>query len=69
VWAYRSLPKSAIGLSHFSLVHGIEAVSPIELMIPSLRVLQARKKGNENDVFLVERCEDLEGLDEKREEA
>jgi len=46
----------------------IEAVSPTELMIPSLRVLQARKRGNEKDVFLAERCENLEGLDENREE-
>lgn len=38
-------------------------------MIPSLRVMQMRKKENEKEVFTEERCEDLEGLDEKREEA
>ena len=38
-------------------------------MMPSLRVMQARKKEKEKEVFVVERCKDLEGLDEKRKEA
>ena len=38
-------------------------------MMPSLRVMQARKKEKEKEVFVAERCEDLEGLDEKRKEA
>ena len=38
-------------------------------MISSLRVLHAQKKGIEKDVFLAESCKNLEGLDEKREEA
>ena len=38
-------------------------------MIPSLRVIQTRKKEYEKVVFTAERCKDLEGLDEKREEA
>ena len=40
-----------------------------EVMMPSLRVMQARKKEKEKEVFVAERCEDLEGLDEKRKEA
>ena len=43
-------------------------MSPVEV-IPSLRVIQMRKKEKEKEVFMVERFEDLEGLDEKREEA
>ena len=39
LWAYRSSPKFAIGFSHFSLVYRIEAISPVKLMIPSLRVM------------------------------
>ena len=31
--------------------------------------MQTRKKEKEKEVFAVERCENLEGLDEKREEA
>ena len=38
-------------------------------MMPSLRVMQARKKEKEKEVFVAKRCEDLEGLDEKRKEA
>ena len=44
-------------------------ISPVEVMTPSLRVMQAQKKGKEKEIFMVERCEDLEGTDEKREEA
>ena len=68
-WAYCSSLKSATGVSPFSLVYGTEAVNPAELMTPSLRVLQAQKEENKKDLFLAERCEDLEGLYEKREEA
>ena len=38
-------------------------------MIPSLRVMQTRKKEKEKEIYMAEMCEDLEGLDEKREEA
>ena len=31
--------------------------------------MQTREKEKEGEVFAAERCEDLEGLDEKREEA
>ena len=44
-------------------------MSLVEVMIPSLRVMQARKKEKEKEVFAVESCEDLERVDEKREEA
>ena len=38
-------------------------------VIPSLRVIQMRKKEKEKEVFMAERFEDLEGLDKKRKEA
>jgi len=44
-------------------------MSPAEVMIPSLRVMQAQKKEKKKGVFAAERCKDLEGLDEKREKA
>jgi len=69
LWAYWSSPKSTTGFSPFSLVYRIEAISPVELMIHSLKVMQKRKKEKEKEVFVAERCEDLEGLDEKKEEA
>ena len=69
LWAYRNSPKSATGFSPFSLVYGTEVVSPAEVMTPSLRVMQMREKEKEEEVFVVDRCKNLEGLDEKREKA
>ena len=69
LWAYRKSPKSATGFSPFSLVYGTEVVSPAEVMTPSLRIMQIQGKEKEEEVFVAERCEDLEGLDERREEA
>ena len=43
-------------------------MSPTKVITPSLRIMQARKREKEKEVFVAERCEDLEGLDEKREE-
>ena len=69
LWAYRNSPKSATGFSHFSLVYGTKVVSPAEIMTPSLRVMQTQEKEKEEEVFAAKMCEDLEGLDEKREKA
>ena len=44
-------------------------MSLAKVVTPSLRVMQMREKEKEKRVFTVERCEDLEGLDEKREKA
>ena len=69
LWAYRKSPKSATSFSPFSLVYGTEVVSPAEIMTPSLRVMQMQEKEKEGEVFAAERFENLEELDEKREEA
>jgi len=37
LWAYRTTIKTAIGFTPFHLVHGTEAVLPIECEIPTLR--------------------------------
>ena len=39
LWAYRTNVKTAIGFSPFQLVHGVEAVTPIECEIPSLKIV------------------------------
>ena len=69
LWASRNSPKSATCFSPFSLGYGTEVVSPAEVMTPSLRVMQMREKEKEEEVFAANKCEDLEGLDEKREKA
>ena len=38
LWAYRTNVKIATGFSPFQLVHGVEAVTPIECEIPSLKI-------------------------------
>ena len=69
LWAYRNSTKSATGFSPFSLVYGTVVMSLAEVMTPSLRVMQVWKKEKEKEIFMAKRCENLEGLDEKREEA
>ena len=69
LWAYRNSPKSTTGFSPFSLVYGTKVMSPTEVMTPSLSVMQMREKEKEKEVFAAERYEDVEGLDERREEA
>ncbi|XP_075670118.1 uncharacterized protein LOC142639866 [Castanea sativa] len=69
LWAYKNSPKSTTRLSPFSLVYGTEVMSPIKVMIHSLRVMQMKENEKEKEVFAAERYEDVEGLDEKREEA
>ena len=44
-------------------------MNPAEVITPSLRVMQMWKKENEKEVFATEWCEDLKGLDEKKEKA
>ena len=38
LWAYRSNVKTAMGFSPFRLVHGVEAITPIECEIMSLKI-------------------------------
>ncbi|XP_077228519.1 uncharacterized protein LOC143861476 [Tasmannia lanceolata] len=39
LWAYRTSVRTSTGATPFSLTYGMEAVLPIELKIPSLRIL------------------------------
>ncbi|XP_052481148.1 uncharacterized protein LOC128035446 [Gossypium raimondii] len=43
LYAYRTFVRTSTGATPFSLVYGIEAVLPIEVEIPSLRVLMETK--------------------------
>ncbi|CAL9024138.1 unnamed protein product, partial [Prunus brigantina] len=38
LWAYRTSPRSATGFSPYSLVYGSDAISPVEITIPTARV-------------------------------
>ena len=66
LWAYQNSSKTATGLSPFSLVYGTEAISPIELLVPTPRVVH----GQETDVDATTCAEikttNLETLEETR---
>ena len=63
LWAYRTNKKTATGFSPFQLVYGVEAVTPIECEIPSLKIsIHVLPDTTE----LEERLVHLEHLDEQR---
>ena len=61
IWAYRVAYKTSIGTTPFNLVFGLDAILPIEFLIPTLRVARELEwTGHE----LFERLDELEKLDE-----
>ena len=63
LWAYRTNVKTATGFSPFQLVHGVEAVTPIECEISSLRIaIHVLPDPTELEEHLLH----LEHLDEQR---
>lgn len=64
--AYRTSPRWPTGETHFSLVHGVESVVPIEHEVQALRMMRAHQNESENDQSL---CDALDLVDEKREHA
>ncbi|KAL6199800.1 hypothetical protein ACLB2K_029582 [Fragaria x ananassa] len=69
LWAYRTSPRSATGFSPYSLVYGSEAVLPVELMIPSARVLAVNDLEWDVESCAKWRTMDLEATDERRRQA
>ena len=63
LWAYRTAYKTSIGTTPFNLVYGLNAILPIEFLIPTLRVAKELKwTGHE----FSDRIDELEKLDEDR---
>ncbi|XP_075644991.1 uncharacterized protein LOC142615955 [Castanea sativa] len=67
--ACRSSLKLATGFSPFFLVYGKKAISPVELVIPTLRVVLEEIQEGTDDTNNERRLVDLEGLEEEREVA
>ena len=67
LWAYRSSPKTATGFTPFSLVYGTDTISPIELVVPSPRVMQGNELEVNANMCTEARMTDPEGLNEARE--
>jgi hypothetical protein len=67
LWAYRSSPKTTTGFTPFSLVYGTGTISPTELVVPSLRVMQGSELEADANMCVEAQMVDLEGLDEARD--
>ena len=65
--AYRTGVRTSIGATPYSLVYGMEAVLPIEIEIPSLRVLREVKL--EEAEWVQARYEQLNSIEKKRMKA
>ena len=63
IWAYRVAYKIAIATTPFNMVYGLDAILPMEFLIPTMRVAQEL---NWTRHELLERLEELEQLDETR---
>ena len=64
LWACRGSVKTATGFSPFFLVYGTEAISPVELVVPTPRVILEESQEDTNNE---RRIADLEGVEEERE--
>ena len=64
LWAYRSSLKTATRFSPFSLIYGTEAISPVELVIPTPRVVLEGIQEDTDSMSNKGRLVDLEGLEE-----
>ena len=64
LWAYRTTVRTSTKVTPFSLVYGCEAVLPLEIQIPSLRVALTAEMTNEEKYR--QRLQELEALDDKR---
>lgn len=63
MWAYRVAYKTVLGTTPFNMVYGLNAILPIEFLLPTLRVAQQLEwTGHE----LSNRLDDLEKLGETR---
>ena len=56
--------KTTMGFSPFSLVYGTEVISPVELVVPTPRVILEESQEDTNDE---RRLTDLERVEEERE--
>jgi hypothetical protein len=67
LWAYRTSIRTSTGMTPYSLVYGTEAVLPMEVEIPSLRVLKEAKLTEAE--WVEDRIAQLNLIDEKRLQA
>ncbi|XP_021827276.1 uncharacterized protein LOC110767920 [Prunus avium] len=66
LWAYRTSPRITTGFSPYSLVYGSDAISPVEIAVPTARVLAVNDLEWDAESCSNWRWMDLEALEEKR---
>ena len=67
LWAYRTSQRYSIGVSPYSLTYGHDAVLPMEVVVPSLRV--SRHNGLNPQEYIEAMMMELEALDGNRLQA
>ena len=67
LWACRSFVKMATGFLTFSLVYGTEAISLVELVVSTPRVVLKESQEETEDTNNERRLADLERVEEERE--
>ena len=67
LWGCRSSVKTTTGFSPFFLIYGTEAMSPVELVVPTPRVVLEGSQEDTEDTNNETRLADLEGVEEERE--
>ena len=67
LWVCKSFLRTAIGFSPFSLVYAIEAINPVELIIPTPRVVFEEIQEDTDSTHDKGRLANLKGLEEKQE--
>ena len=63
LWAYGVAYKTAIGMTPFNMVYGLDAILPLDFLVPTLRVAKDLEWTQHE---LLDRLEELEKLDETR---
>ncbi|XP_050266549.1 uncharacterized protein LOC126710213 [Quercus robur] len=66
LWSYRSSKKTATGFSPSFLVYGTEAISPVELLVPTPRVIHGQEIEMSAATYVECKVPDLETLEEVR---
>lgn len=62
IWAYRTSKHTSTQATPFSIVYGLEALVPVEITVPSARLVFASKiLDPDNHVY------DVEALEERRQ--
>ncbi|XP_050211346.1 uncharacterized protein LOC126661537 [Mercurialis annua] len=64
LWSYRTTPKAGTGRTPYSLTYGCEAMVPVEIGMPTIRVQYFDEQQNEENTKI---CLDL--LEERRDQA